>query len=172
MLSTSIDGAKTAAPWTARSTSSSSRQGPQEARCASMRVRSAGPMVPCRTSGSISWISRSMQLLISQELLYRLNRVVIMHSCRAFRAVHYLGDLLVRQPLLHPQGKNFPLRRRQCIERAAYPFLHFLSDQCVERPVLTHAIAFLNRHALAISLFGPPSIEHQVSLDREKPGSK
>src|SRR5687767_1043857 len=113
MLSTSIEGEKTAALCTARSTSSSSRQRLQPLRCASTRARAPGAIVPCRTSGSSSWISLSMHSFIFQELLYRPNCVVIMNPRRAFRAVNDLGDLLVRQPLLHPEREHLSLRGRE-----------------------------------------------------------
>src|ERR1700680_4226232 len=93
--STSIDGAKTAAPLTVRRTSRSSWQLSHVATCASTRFLASPASVRCNRSGSISWILLSVHLVIFQKLLYRLERVVVVDPCRTLGASHYVRDLLV-----------------------------------------------------------------------------
>src|ERR1700687_330008 len=111
--STSIAGMNTAADLTVRRTLRSSVQSSQLAMCASTCALAPASSLPCSRSGSSSLMSSLVHLFISQKLLYRLDRVVVVNPGSPFCAPYDHRDLLVRQTFLHPQNEYLSLRRRQ-----------------------------------------------------------
>src|SRR6184192_3706202 len=168
----SIDGAKTAAPFTVRMRSRSSLQLSQAARCISTSYLALPSRDPCNRSGSISWISVSMHLFIFQKLLDRPDRIVIVNTRCSFGGPNDLGDLLVGQSLLNSQCEHFPLCRRKRVERFPHSFLSFLGDQSIKSSVLADLIRLLHRNRFPAPSFCPSAIEHQSPFDREEPRSQ
>src|SRR6266516_150892 len=110
-----------------------------------------------------------MHLFISQILLYRFERIVVMDPSCSFRGTYHFRNLLVRQTLLHPQREDLTLRGRKPGERFSYALLYLLRDEPIEGSVLTNVIRFLHGNRFPTPAFRPSSIQHQPPLDREEP---
>src|SRR5690242_10303225 len=151
-----------------RRSSSSAAHSAHSATCCSTPARESASNRPCSRSGSRSRMSPRGQSFI-EKLLDGSHRVVVVHPGRALRALQHLRNLLVRQPLRHPEGEYVPLHRRQPLHRIAHPTLRLVRDHLVERVVLRDAVVILDRHALALPSPASYPVADQVAGDREEP---
>ena len=124
--------------------------------------------LPAR-SGRSSRISTFEQSAI-EKLLHRAHRVVIVHSCRAFRRSGRLSDLLVRQPFSDPKREDLALGRRQS-PTASQTLLRLVGHDLSSASILRRRVAFLNSHRPAAASDATP-VEEQSPHDREQPRAK
>src|SRR5438874_1953303 len=97
---------------------------------------------------------------------------MVMHPCRALRALNYLSDLLVRHSLLNAQRKNLPLQNRQTLHRSTNPLGGFVGDHRVERTEFRYTVALGERYRIPLPLLRSPPIENEPSSDCEQPCSE
>lgn len=96
---------------------------------------------------------------------------MVVDSCGPLRTSQHFGNLLVRQPLGHPQREHVALHRRERRDRLPdSPGGLFRHDR-IESVERCCRVCLSNLRIVPSSSCSPPTIKYQAPLDREEPGS-